>query len=53
MSPTPNSSSGSATGPSVELTTAGVVASYIHEISERHRREDQPQKGSSSPAPPE
>jgi hypothetical protein len=53
MSPTPNSSNDSATGPSIELTTAGVVASYIHQISERHRGDDQPREGASSPAAPE
>lgn len=53
MSRTPNSSNDSATGPSIELTTAGVVASYIHDISQRHRGDDQPPEGSSSPAPSE
>jgi hypothetical protein len=53
MSPTPNSSNDSATGPSIQLTTAGVVASYIHEISERHRRDDQGGERLSSPEPEE
>jgi hypothetical protein len=42
MRPTPNSSSDTPTGPSIELTTQAVVASYIHAISERHHRTDQP-----------
>lgn len=42
MSPTPNPSTDSATGPSIQLTTAGVVASYIHEISDRHREDQAP-----------
>ena len=50
MSATPNPSNDSATGPSIQMTTAGVVASYIHEISERHRGGDQPQDESSGGA---
>jgi hypothetical protein len=40
MRPTSNSQSGSAPGPSIQLTTDAVVASYIHAISDRHHRED-------------
>jgi hypothetical protein len=39
--PPTNPPSARATRPSVQLTTDAVVASYIHEISERHRRIDQ------------
>jgi hypothetical protein len=42
MRPTPNSPTGPETGPSIQLTTDAVVASYIHAISDRHRRDDQP-----------
>ena len=41
MRPRPNSSTDTPTGPSIELTTEAVVASYIHTISDRHRRVDQ------------
>ena len=40
MRPTPNSQTGSAPGPSIELATDAVIASYIHAISDRHHRED-------------
>jgi hypothetical protein len=33
---------------SIRLTTGSVVASYVHEISERHRRIDQLRKSSPS-----
>ena len=39
--PTPNSATGSAPRPSIQLTTDAVVASYIHAISDRHHREEQ------------
>ncbi len=39
--PRPNSPTGPATGPSIQLTTDAVIASYIHAISDRHRREEQ------------
>jgi hypothetical protein len=41
MNPPTNPPSDSAPGPSVQLTTDAVVAAYIHEISDRHRRTDQ------------
>jgi hypothetical protein len=36
----PNLQSASPARPSVEVSTDAVVAAYIHEISERHRRRD-------------
>jgi hypothetical protein len=40
MSPPASPPSNSATGPSVHLTTESVIAAYIHDISDRHRRVD-------------
>jgi len=45
--PPTNPPSDPAARPSVQLTTDAVVASYIHEISERHRRIDQGADGQS------
>jgi hypothetical protein len=45
--PLTNPPSGPAARPSVQLTTDAVVASYIHEISERHRRIDLAAEGPS------
>lgn len=41
MRPTPNSHPDPVNRPSIQLTTDAVVASYIHSISDRHRRGDQ------------
>jgi hypothetical protein len=50
MNPPTNPPSSSPPRPSVQLTTDAVVAAYIHQISERHRRGDrEPEK---PPAPP-
>jgi hypothetical protein len=38
MNPPTSGPSKSTAGPSVQLTTDAVVAAYIHEISDRHRR---------------
>ncbi len=51
MTQTPRPSPDSATGPSIQLTTDAVVASYIHAISDRHRREDQVAEDSPGQAP--
>ena len=40
MSPTQDGAPTPSHRPSVQLATAAVVASYIHEISDRHRRRD-------------
>lgn len=51
MTPPTSPPTNSATTPSIQLTTDAVVASYIHEISERHRRIDQaPESSPSQPA---
>lgn len=51
--PRPNSPTGPATGPSIELTTDAVIASYIHAISDRHRREDKAVEDSPDQGPRE
>ncbi|HUE26237.1 MAG TPA: hypothetical protein VMP89_05645 [Solirubrobacteraceae bacterium] len=48
--PTPNSPTGPTTGPNIQLTTDAVIASYIHAISDRHRREDPPAEESPAQA---
>jgi hypothetical protein len=50
MTPPTSPPSSSTTTPSIQLTTDAVVASYIHAISERHRRIDQ--AAESPPGPP-
>jgi ribosomal protein S12 len=47
-SPTTNPDRAVRPRPSVQLSTAAVVAAYIHEISERHRLDD----GAAVPPPP-
>jgi hypothetical protein len=47
-SPTTNPDRNARPRPSVQLSTAAVVASYIHEISERHRLD----AGAATPPPP-
>ena len=39
--PTPNCQADPTSGPSAQLRTDAVVASYIHAISDRHHRADQ------------
>jgi hypothetical protein len=42
MSPSPaNPQSNSSIDPATQLATQSVIAAYIHEISDRHRRRDQ------------
>jgi hypothetical protein len=50
MNPPTNPPSNPATGPSIQLSTEAVVAAYIHEISDRHRRSDQ--AAEERPSPP-
>jgi hypothetical protein len=40
MNPHASPPSSSEYGPSVQLTTDAIIASYIHEISDRHRPAD-------------
>ncbi len=45
-----NPESTAPTARSVKLTTAGVIAAYVHEISGRHQRDDDAAKRLSSPS---
>jgi hypothetical protein len=51
--PRPNAPAGPAPGPSLQLTTDAVIASYIHAISDRHRREDKTVEDSADQGPQE
>jgi hypothetical protein len=42
--------SGPPTDPRDRLATEAVIASYIHAISDRHRRSDEPQASPRAPA---